>query len=165
MDAQYFKESGATFSDCEKYRYRLWRQWDDGPRVAFLMLNPSTADADRNDPTVERCHRRAVAMGFGAMEVINIFAFRATDPRDLKQAAQPVGPLNDATILESARASDTLICAWGSHGDFQNRDEQVRTLLRTNGIKAQVLKLTSKGQPGHPLYIPYSCTPVPWEDI
>ncbi|MEH6402829.1 MAG: DUF1643 domain-containing protein, partial [Sneathiella sp.] len=92
MEEQYFKESGAEFSDCNKYRYSLWRRWDAGPTVSFLMLNPSTADGSSNDPTVERCHRRAVAMGFGALEVINIFGFRATDPKDLKKAKDPVGP-------------------------------------------------------------------------
>ncbi len=165
MDAQYFKESGATFSECSTYRYRLWRKWDSGPTVSFLMLNPSTADENRNDPTIERCHRRAVAMGFGALDVINIFSFRATDPKDLKKAKDPVGPETDAIVLESTLSADMTICAWGSHGDHKNRDKEVRLLLKTNDVPVHVLTLTSKGQPGHPLYIPYSKTPQLWSDL
>ncbi|MBL4906200.1 MAG: DUF1643 domain-containing protein [Sneathiella sp.] len=164
MDAQYFKESGATFSDCKTFRYRLWRKWNNGPTVSFLMLNPSTADENRNDPTIERCHRRAVAMGFGALDVINIFSFRATDPKDLKKATDPVGPETNTILLESARSADMTICAWGSHGDHKNRDREVRHLLKSNDIDVHFLTLTSKGQPGHPLYIPYSKTPQLWTD-
>ena len=165
MDQKYFKESGATFSDCERYRYHLWRRWEDGPSVAFLMLNPSTADADRNDPTIERCHRRAVSMGFGALEVVNIFAYRATDPKDLKKAKRPVGPLNDETLLETIQRTDMTVCAWGSHGDHKDRDKEVRQLIRDNRLDVTVLALTSKGQPRHPLYMPYSATPVSWTDL
>lgn len=129
------------------------------------MLNPSTADENRNDPTIERCHRRAVAMGFGALDVINIFSFRATDPKDLKKAKDPVGPDTDAVLLQSARSADMTICAWGSHGNLKARDKEVRELLKSNNISAHYLSLTSKGQPGHPLYIPYSKTPQPWTDL
>ncbi len=165
MDPQYFKESGATFSDCEQYRYRLWRRWNDGPTVAFLMLNPSTADAVRNDPTIERCHRRAVAMGYGALEIVNIFAFRATAPKELKKAIDPVGPLNDQTLLDCVKRADMTICAWGSHGDHRGRHTEVRTLLTQHQLDLHVLALTTKGQPKHPLYIPYSQNPVPWTDL
>ncbi|WP_169567421.1 DUF1643 domain-containing protein [Sneathiella limimaris] len=165
MDAKYFGESDAVFSDCETYRYRLWRRWDDGPSVAFLMLNPSTADAFRNDPTVERCHRRAVAMGFGALEVVNIFAFRATDPKNLKKAKDPIGPLNDQILLETAKSCDMTICAWGSHGTHQNRDRDVRKLLKDAGINPHILALTKFDQPRHPLYVSYSQSPIPWTGI
>jgi len=165
MEAQYFKESGADFSDCKKFRYRLWRRWAEGPSVSFLMLNPSTADGTSNDPTVERCHRRAVAMGFGALEVINIFGFRATDPKDLKKAKDPIGPQNDTAIIESARAAQMVICAWGGHGDHQDRHLQIQELLKENEIIPHVLSLTKMGHPGHPLYIPYSKTPVAWTDF
>lgn len=165
MDTEYFKESGATFSDCGLYRYRLWRKWDSGPTVSFLMLNPSTADENRNDPTIERCHRRAVAMGFSALDVINIFSFRATDPKNLKKAKDPIGPDTDAALLESMRSADMTICAWGSHGDHRQRDLEVRQLLKNNKIPVHYLTLTVKGQPGHPLYIPYSKTPKLWTDL
>lgn len=165
MDARYFKESGAIFSDCTKFRYRLWRKWDNGPTVSFLMLNPSTADENRNDPTIERCHRRAVAMGFGALDVINIFSFRATDPKDLKKAKDPIGPDTNAVILQSARDADMTVCGWGSHGNHLGRDQEIRQLLKDNELAAHYLTLTSKGQPGHPLYIPYAKTPVFWTDL
>ncbi len=163
MDADFFKQAGADFSDCQKYRYRLWRKWGDGPTVGFLMLNPSTADEFRNDPTIERCHRRAVAMGFSALEVVNIFAFRATDPKDLKKANAPVGPDNDQAILTAAQHCDQLICAWGSHGDHLGRGAEVKELLIRNAVQAHVLSLTKQGQPGHPLYIPYATTPQIWK--
>ena len=107
-------ESVAEFSDCEKFRYMLTRVWDsDGPRALFIMLNPSTADEIRNDPTVERCERRARALGFGAFRVCNIFAFRATDPKDMRAADDPVGPENDMAILDGCRWADAIICALG----------------------------------------------------
>ncbi len=165
MDAKYFGDSEAQFSDCGKYRYRLWRRWSNGPSVAFLMLNPSTADAKRNDPTVERCHRRAVDMGFGALEVVNIFAFRATDPKDLKKAKQPVGPLNDDILLETARSVDMTICAWGSHGTYLGRDLAVRTLLKSAGITPYILALTKFDQPRHPLYVSYTNKPKLWNGL
>jgi hypothetical protein len=165
MDPEYFGKSSAQFSDCGKYRYRLTRKWSDGPSVAFLMLNPSTADAEKNDPTVERCHRRAVDMGFGALTVINLFAFRATDPKNLKKAKRPVGPLNDDIVLETAQNSDMTICAWGSHGIHRERDQHMRTLLREAGIKTHILDLTKFDQPRHPLYLSYSKKPVPWTNL
>ncbi|OUR75343.1 hypothetical protein A9Q83_18125 [Alphaproteobacteria bacterium 46_93_T64] len=165
MEARFFGESDAIFSDCMKYRYRLWRRWADGPSVAFLMLNPSTADASKNDPTVERCHRRAVEMGFGALEVVNIFAYRATDPKDLKKAKKPNGPENDQTLLETARSCDMIVCAWGSHGTYLGRDQQVRRLLNDAGVNVHMLALTKHDQPRHPLYMPYAQTPVPWTNM
>ncbi|MEH6495235.1 MAG: DUF1643 domain-containing protein [Pseudomonas marincola] len=165
MDAAYFGESDAVFSDCGQYRYRLWRKWSEGPSIAFLMLNPSTADATKNDPTVERCHRRAVEMGFGALEVINIFAYRATDPKDLKKASEPNGPLNDKTLIETAKSCNMIVCAWGSHGTHLNRDKQVRLLLKDAHIKTHMLALTKYDQPRHPLYISYTQKPVPWSAL
>lgn len=165
MDAAFFGESDAIFSPCKRYRYRLWRRWSDGPSIAFLMLNPSTADAFRNDPTVERCHRRAVDMGFGALEVVNIFAFLATDPKNLKKAKEPVGPLNDKVLIETARAADMVVCAWGSHGTHNARDIDVRQLLKAANITPHILALTKFDQPRHPLYVSYAQTPVPWTGL
>ena len=108
--------SVAVYSDCEAYRYRLERVWHEGPRVVFVMLNPSTATEAQNDPTVERCERRARALGFGGFAVGNIFGFRATDPKLMRAAADPVGPGNDAAILAMAAQADRVICAWGTHG-------------------------------------------------
>lgn len=102
MTLDLFTETGATFSECRRYRYRLWRYWDRSkPPLCFLMLNPSTADDLSNDPTVERCQRRALAMGFGGLEVVNIFAFRSTDPAALYSL--PVGRYGDLRLGEPRR--------------------------------------------------------------
>lgn len=162
MDANYFAQSGAEFSDCEAYRYRLWRRWGEGTKVTFVMLNPSTADATSNDPTIERCHRRAVDMGFDALEVVNIFAFRATDPKVLKKTKNPVGPLNDMKLLESAQQADMTICAWGGHGNHLQRHDEIVSFLRAHNIPLYVLSLTTNGLPGHPLYLPYAKQPILW---
>src|SRR4028119_2392792 len=90
---------GAIFDPTRTYRYALWRTWDAArPPVAFVLLNPSTADARRDDPTIRRCANFARTWGFGGLEVVNLFAFRATHPTDLKCAADPVGPQNDVHL-------------------------------------------------------------------
>ncbi len=156
--------SVAVYSDCERYRYALTRVWDaTGPRAVFVMLNPSTATEVQNDPTVERCERRARALGFGAFRVLNIFAWRATDPRDMRAVADPVGPLNDAAIRESVAWADTVICAWGTHGAHRGRGPQVEAMLRDTGVPLHHLGLSKAGHPKHPLYIGYEVQPVLWE--
>ena len=159
--------SVATYSDCEKYRYHLTREWDpSGRRALFVMLNPSTATEVQNDPTVERCERRARALGFGAFRVTNIFAWRDTDPKKMRAAADPVGPLNDEAIENSARDwirdGDQIICAWGAHGDHLDRGKQVKTLLRAVGKPLYSLGVTKSGHPKHPLYIGYDRQPELW---
>jgi len=107
----------AVFDPTRTFRYRLSRTWDrEGPVVAFVMLNPSTADAEVLDPTVRRCVGFARAWEFGSLEVVNLFAFRATDPRDLLLAAAPVGPDNDQAIVDAASAADRVVAAWGTRG-------------------------------------------------
>ena len=155
--------SVATYSDCEIYRYALTRTWDDnGARVNFLMLNPSTATEVQNDPTVERCERRARALGFGAFRVTNIFALRATDPRDMRAAADPIGAGNDAAILEAADWATQVVCAWGTHGAHMGRGIAVEALLRPTGVPLLHLGLSKAGHPKHPLYISYTTQPEPW---
>lgn len=156
--------STAVYSDCEAYRYTLTRIWDpDGRKALFVMLNPSTATEVQNDPTVERCERRARALGFGAFRVTNIFAYRATDPRVMRATADPVGPGNDAAIAESAPWADQIICAWGTHGAHLDRGPAVETLLRATGRPLFHLGLSKAGHPKHPLYISYSQQPEPWD--
>lgn len=155
--------SVAVYSDCERYRYLLTREWDpDAGRVLFIMLNPSTATELRNDPTVERCERRARALGFGAFRVINIFAWRDTDPRNLRAAAEPIGEANDAAISESLLWADRIVAAWGAHGEHLGRGAQVEQLLRQAGKPVHHLGLTKHGHPKHPLYIAYAQPPQPW---
>ncbi len=157
------RQSWAVYSDCERYRYSLQRAWEGGlGRVTFVMLNPSTATEVQNDPTVERCERRARAMGYSAFQVVNIFAFRATDPADMRRAADPIGPENDAAILAAAAWADRIICAWGTHGAHLERGPQVAQMLRMAGHDLFHLGLSKGGAPKHPLYIGYSIQPMEW---
>ncbi|MCO6384465.1 MAG: DUF1643 domain-containing protein [Vannielia sp.] len=155
--------STAVYSDCERYRYLLTRTWDPaGEKALFIMLNPSTATEVQNDPTVERCERRARTLGFGSFRVTNIFAWRDTDPKAMRAAPEPVGPENDAAILESCTWADRIICAWGSHGAHLGRGRAVADLLRQGGWPLYHLGLTKHGEPKHPLYIGYAEQPRLW---
>lgn len=155
--------STAIYSDCERYRYSLTRIWDPaGQKALFVMLNPSTATEVQNDPTVERCERRARALGFGSFQVTNIFAWRDTDPRKMRAAANPVGPENDDAICRGALWADQVIAAWGTHGAHLDRGHRVEKLLRGTGQPLFHLGLSKAGHPKHPLYIPYSEQPRPW---
>lgn len=153
----------AVYSDCEAYRYDLTRVWDaSGPKALFVMLNPSTATETQNDPSVERCERRARALGFGAFRVTNIFAYRATDPKVMRKVVEPIGPANDAAIANGAAWADRIICAWGSHGAHMNRGAAVEKLLRDLAKPLWHMGLTQAGQPKHPLYIGYDHQPEVW---
>lgn len=155
--------STAVYSDCEKYRYSLTRVWDtSGRRVQFCMLNPSTATEIQNDPTVERCERRARALGFGAFRVTNIFAWRDTDPRNMRAAAAPIGPMNDKTLIDATAWADQTICAWGTHGEHRGRGAQVEAMLRATNTPLFHLGLSKAGHPKHPLYIAYTQQPELW---
>jgi hypothetical protein len=157
-------DRGARFSACERFRYRLWRYWPGAARMrplVCLMLNPSTADAELNDPTVERCERRARALGFCGLEVVNLFALRSTDPRALRAAADPIGPENDAAILAAAAAGGQVLAAWGRHGRFMDRDRHVRRLLEAAGVPLFCLGVNQDGTPVHPLYQPSAAPLVP----
>jgi hypothetical protein len=155
--------SGADFSPCRKFRYTLWRIWGKQPPLMFCCLNPSTADEVNNDPTVERCERRARMWGYGGLLVTNIFALRSTDPKALYECDDPIGPENDAAIPACAKQAGMVICAWGSHGQYLGRGNQVRTMLESEGIALHYLKLSANtGMPGHPLYIGMAVEPKLW---
>ena len=155
--------SVAFYSDCERYRYTLTRIWDPiGRKALFVMLNPSTATEIQNDPTVERCERRARTLGFGAFRVTNIFAFRATDPKVMRAEPDPTGPENDQAITDGAAWADQIICAWGTHGEHLNRGPEVEHLLRATGQPLYHLGLSKAGHPKHPLYIGYETQPQLW---
>lgn len=155
--------SVAVYSDCEGYRYDLTRIWDAaGPKALFVMLNPSTATEVQNDPTVERCERRARTLGYGAFRVTNIFAYRAADPKVMRAMPDPVGPGNDTAIGNGADWADVIICAWGSHGAHLDRGAAVERLLRATAKPLWHLGLTQGGQPRHPLYIGYDRQPAQW---
>lgn len=155
--------SEASYSDCEQYRYALTRVWEaKGRKVLFVMLNPSTATEVQNDPTVERCERRARALGFGAFRVCNIFAFRATDPRVMRAAPEPIGSANDAAILAGIDWADEVVAGWGNHGDHLGRGAAVKALLQAQAGRPKHLGLTRSGHPKHPLYIAYKTQPEAW---
>lgn len=155
--------SVALYSDCERYRYALTRVWAPGETALFVMLNPSTATEVQNDPTVERCERRSRALGFGGFRVTNIFAWRDTDPRNMRAADDPVGPQNDTAILDGAAWANRIICAWGTNGAHLGRGPQVEAFLRATTLPLHHLGLTKEGHPKHPLYIAYTQQPEAWD--
>lgn len=151
----------ATLSPCGQYRYRLWRAWDESkPRVLFVMLNPSTADAEADDPTIKKCVKFARAWGYGSLEVVNLFALRSTDPAAFKGHPNPVGAGNDSYILDAASRAGKIVAAWGSNKAIGDRGTQVRAMLAREGFDLYCLRVSDKGMPWHPLYIPDAQTPV-----
>lgn len=154
--------SGAHFSACQKYRYHLWRRVGAGDRkLAVIGLNPSTADAVKNDPTIARLCVRAQRLGFGELHMLNLFGWRSTDPHVLTQVDDPMGPDNDSWILDVAGEADMVLCAWGTHAGA--RSTAVAAMLRDRGIKLHALRLNDDGSPAHPLYLPYELQPQLWE--
>ncbi|RLB68649.1 MAG: hypothetical protein DRH08_00315 [Deltaproteobacteria bacterium] len=155
-------DRGADISECGKYRYRLWRMWDDGKEglLGFIMLNPSTADADTDDPTIRKCIGFARRFGYDGIMVTNLFAFRATNPAELKTAYEPVGRDNHVFLETEAKTCDRTICAWGTNGALKKRGEVVIEKLRKQdgAPRLRHLGLTKDGHPRHPLYLPYAET-------
>lgn len=145
----------AVFSADRRYRYLLTRTWGDRQPTVFVMLNPSTAGAVAVDPTIARCARRAAALGAGGIEVVNLFAWRATSPAGLYAQPDPVGPLNDHFIREACgEPGRTVIVAWGLHGGLHGRAQAVAAMLSGEGIALSCLDITKGGQPRHSLYVP-----------
>lgn len=159
--------SGAVFSKCLRYRYSLWRRWEDcepSQMVAFIGLNPSTADEFKNDPTIRRCIRFSKDWGYSGMIMLNLFAYRATDPKEMKAQVEPFGDENAVAIMEVCRSVDAVICAWGVHGAYRNRGEHVRSVLaHFMPEKLFHLGLTQNGYPKHPLFLKNDLTPQPWK--
>jgi hypothetical protein len=157
-------ETGALFSKCRRWRYLLWRRWDGAkPLANFLMLNPSTADEHKLDPSCTRARNYAERWGYGGLVVTNLFGWRATDPGDMKATREPVGRGNDAAILRAARECALVVCAWGNHGEHRGRAARVVGLLRAHEVQMHYLKLNAaSGHPAHPLYLPGSLRPRAW---
>ena len=149
--------SDAVFSDCRKYRFALWRVWDDVlPSVMFIGLNPSTADESANDPTLTRCIRYAQSWGYGGVCMANLFAFRATDPKVMMSASDPVGADNDQWLLELSQNSGLVVAAWGNTGRYMERSAHVKSLIPN----LHCLKCNKSGEPAHPLYQKADTQPV-----
>jgi hypothetical protein len=140
----------AHLSRCQRYRYALWRTWNKRlTTVLFVGLNPSTADATDDDPTLRRCVRFARTWGYGRLMVANLFAFRATKPAELRLASHPIGRANDHWLLRLAAESDASGAAWGNAGSYLGRDAEVVALLSD----LLCLGVTRAGAPRHPLYV------------
>lgn len=149
---------GAVFGDDRisgeerKYRYQLWRRWHDTkPTVAFIMLNPSTADETDDDPTIRRCIGYARKWGFGKLVVGNLFAVRTPDPENLGDFFDPYGPQNDEFLRAISDEAEKVIAAWGRHGTLFDRAQEVVEML---DVDIFALDTTKNGQPIHPLYQP-----------
>ena len=158
----------AFFSPCRLYRYTLHRIWSEKkPFVMFVGLNPSTADERKNDPTVTRCIRFAGDWGYGGMVMMNIFAYRSTDPRMLYKLENPVGEDNDRYIIEIAGEAGLIVTSWGNHGAHKGRGDEVLSMLMAMGGssgKVRHLGLTGEGQPKHPLYLKADERPREWTE-
>lgn len=148
--------STADISPCGKYRYSLTRTWDaDKPDVVFIGLNPSTADAYKDDPTIRRCVNFAKAWGGGRLIMLNLFAFRATNPADMLNTVDPVGPDNDITIFQTVTDAEHIVAAWGNDGGYMKRS----MFMRQSIPFLKYLKLNRSGEPAHPLYLSSTLTP------
>ncbi len=135
------------------YRYRLWRTWNaHQPTLLWILLNPSTANGTQDDPTLRRLVSFSRSFGYGGLVVVNLFAWRATSPQALKEADDPIGPDNDRFIREAAAHAQQIVVAWGNGGTYQQRDQDVLTLLTPSPLWC--LGITRDGHPMHPLYQP-----------
>ena len=144
----------AYFSDCTKYRYWLLREWDvELPKIIFVGLNPSTADHINDDPTTRRCINFAIDYRYGGMYMLNLFALRSTDPKGLKLVTDPVGDINKETFYNIVNESQTVVCAWGTKGEFLHQDKNVLKWLNDSKASIKCLEITKNGHPKHPLYV------------
>ncbi len=152
--------SDAVISDCGKYRYSLSRIWEkEKGIITFICLNPSTADAKKDDPTIRRCIGYSKDWGYGGFYMANLFAFRATDPKIMKQSDSPIGPLNNNHLLNLKNKSSIIIAAWGTNGNYRGRDKEVLELM---GNDLYCLEKSQKGHPKHPLYLKKDLKPIPY---
>lgn len=152
-------ERGATFDPTGTYRYSLTRGWNASrPPCVFILLNPSTANATVDDPTIRRCIGFARDWGYGSLEVVNLFALRATNPRQLRLSLDPVGEKNDEHIARAVKSASRVVAGWGIHGSLRGRDRAVLRMLRSTEVVC--LGTTEGGHPRHPLYVRRVTEPV-----
>ena len=156
----------AVISASGRFRYLLTRRFPSlhGPRVTFIMLNPSTADAATDDPTIRRCMAYARRWSCGVLLVVNLFALRSTSPREINECAaggvDPRGPQN-LPYVQLACSTGEVVCAWGNHGAFEHAGARMIECLRDQGVKPLALRMTKLGHPAHPLYLPGDLRPLP----
>ena len=160
MNTLVVKRSGmikdAVLSKDRRYRYALWRIWnEEKPVVMFICLNPSTADEEQDDPTLIRCISYSKLWGYGGVIISNLFAFRATNPGDLKKVKDPMGDENDKWLKSLSEKADIIVGAWGNHGELLLRGRAVINIFE----EMYCLKINKTGQPAHPLYQPKNLKP------
>lgn len=159
-----FPGAPAVFSPCRRYRYVLWRIWDQSkPYCCFIGLNPSTADETTDDNTVRRCTNFSKSWGYGSLCMLNLFSFRSTDPKGLKDEGGLNGIDNLYWILKCCKSAGIVVCAWGTHGAFKDRHRMTLEQLNANSFNAHHLGLTKNGYPKHPLYLRGDLRPTKWE--
>lgn len=154
----------AHFSDCQKYRYSLIRIWDeDRPKIMFIMLNPSTADDNKDDATIRRCIEYAKSWGYGGLYVCNLFAYRSTDKTELFSVDNPFGDNNIQYIMDLSEKVDKIICAWGNKPVIRKllNGNSEFDMLKFGSQKLHYLELSKEGTPKHPLYLKAELTPRP----
>ena len=146
----FFDTKGAYFSDDKMYRYSLYRWWNRlYPQIMFIGLNPSTADEFNDDPTIKRCISFAKKWGCGGLLMMNLFAFRATEPKVMKISENPIGSENNYWLKQMSKKACTVVAAWGNHGSLRNRDKEIIEMIPD----LYCLGLTKQGQPKHPLFL------------
>lgn len=153
----------AHLSEDKRYRYSLVRIWDVArPMAMFVGLNPSTADALVDDPTIRREVNFCKDWGYGALLKANLFALRETLPERMLCESQPIGKHNDDWLKAMAAKSKIIVCAWGKDGKHLERDWDVCNMLTDLGYTLHALKLNKDGTPGHPLYLKADLRPFVW---
>ena len=152
-------KKNAILSEDRKYRYVLSRIWDETkPKVMIIGLNPSTADETEDDPTIGRCISFSKSWGYGGVYMLNLFAFRATQPKDMFNAENPIGLENNSYIEIYSKKVEKIVCAWGNHGTYKNRGNEIREKFD----KLFYLTLNQTGEPAHPLYLKSELVPKKW---
>ncbi|WP_323677864.1 DUF1643 domain-containing protein [Halorubellus sp. PRR65] len=160
-DADEYTDMGAVLSNDENYRYQLWREWDPKKgTVGFVMVNPSTADGMEDDATITRIVNYAKRWGYGRVVVANLFALRSSDPSDLGEHEDPVGPKNDEYLQETCQEAEKVVAAWGTNGTRQNRHREV---VETLDFELYALDTTKHGHPVHPLFEKKDLEPSPFD--
>lgn len=156
---EHISTKDAIISSCGKYRYFLSRVVGNSEKIlTFIMLNPSTANAIDDDPTIRRCLSFCTSLGYGILHVVNLFAYRSTNPSELLIVENPVGKENLDFIKNVVQNSDMTICAWGTKGSIKNQDKFIINFLKNFDLYA--LKITKNGHPSHPLYLKSDLKPI-----
>lgn len=162
----------AEFDETGAYRYSLTRAWNHHYKssrssVCWIMLNPSTADAHKLDPTIRKCVRFSQAWDYDGIEVVNVYGYRSTDPKKMLKQADPVGNGNSKAILRAMKRNDLIVAAWGVNVgcDKWGAVGNVLNLAERARVPLYALRISKDGHPGHPLYVPYETNLVTYREV